>query len=192
MLVQRLSGRRTDSAAPHRSLWLQEALGDAPDAEPLRGSVRADVAIVGGGYVGLWTALRLKEADPACDVVVVEADVCGGGASGRNGGQLHAWWERLDVLVTLFGEDEGRRLAQASEDAIDEIGALQTERGLDFDFRADGWLWTATTPAQIGAWDGVLEACERRGITALRRVDGHELLRRTGSPVHLAGVAEDH
>jgi glycine/D-amino acid oxidase-like deaminating enzyme len=192
VLLDRLTGRRVDGVAPHRSLWLQEALGDAPDAPPLRGSARADVAIVGGGYVGLWTALKLKAADPACDVVVLEADVCGGGASGRNGGQLHGWWERLDVLVKLFGEEEGVRLAQASEDAIDEIGALEAEHGLSFDFRADGWLWTATTPAQLGAWDAALEACERRGIGALRRVDGDELLRRTGSPVHLAGIAEDH
>jgi glycine/D-amino acid oxidase-like deaminating enzyme len=192
VLLDRLNGGHANGAAPHRSLWLQEALGDAPDAPPLRGTGRADIAIVGGGYVGLWTALRLKQADPACDVVIVEADICGGGASGRNGGQLHGWWERLDVLVKQFGEEEGRRLAQASEDAIDEIAALETDHGLDFDFRADGWLWTATTPAQVGAWEGVLEACEARGITALRRVDAGELLRRTGSPVHLGGVAEDH
>ena len=50
--------RNGSEAALHRSLWLQEALGDAPDAPPLVGAQRADVAIVGGGFVGLWTALR--------------------------------------------------------------------------------------------------------------------------------------
>ena len=70
----------------HRSFWLQEALGDAPDQPPLEGAARADIAIMGGGFVGLWTAIRIKERDPACDVVVLEQDVCGGGASGRNGG----------------------------------------------------------------------------------------------------------
>ena len=68
----------------HRSHWLTEALGDEQrhdDAPPLRGSARADVAIVGGGYVGLWTALRIKELDPAADVAILEADICGSGAS---------------------------------------------------------------------------------------------------------------
>src|SRR4051794_41875151 len=71
---------------PHRSLWLQEALGDAPTEPSLSGTARADVAIIGGGFVGLWTAIRIKEREPACDVVLLEQDVCGGGASGRNGG----------------------------------------------------------------------------------------------------------
>jgi glycine/D-amino acid oxidase-like deaminating enzyme len=175
-----------------RSLWLQEALVGESDEGPLRGSARADVAIVGGGYVGLWTALSLKQADPACDVAIVEGDVCGAGASGRNGGQLHGWWERLDTLTSLFGEHDGLWLAGASSDAIDEIGRLQSEQGLDFDFRLGGWLWTATTTAQMGAWSAALAACERRGISALRAAAPDEIRRRTGSDVHLAGVAEDH
>src|SRR5262245_62424446 len=91
-------------AAPHRSLWLREVAGDAPAAPPLRGTVRADVAIVGGGYVGLWTAIRIRELDPACRVVLVEADVCGGGASGRNGGFVLSWWPQLASLARRFGE----------------------------------------------------------------------------------------
>jgi ribulose 1,5-bisphosphate synthetase/thiazole synthase len=74
------------AAPPHRSLWLQEVAGDCPDAPPLQGSRRADVAIIGGGFVGLWAALRIKELAPAADVAILEQDICGGGASGRNGG----------------------------------------------------------------------------------------------------------
>src|SRR2546430_7404675 len=75
------------SQPPVRSLWLQEALAeDETNAPRLQGDVRADACIVGGGYTGMWTALRLKEVDPALDVALVEADVCGGGASGRQGG----------------------------------------------------------------------------------------------------------
>jgi glycine/D-amino acid oxidase-like deaminating enzyme len=175
-----------------RSLWLQEALVGESDESPLSGSRRADVGIVGGGYVGLWTALRIKQAEPSCDVAVVERDVCGAGASGRNGGQLHGWWERLDTLTEIFGEHDGLWLAQASSDAIDEIGRLQSEQGIDIDFRLGGWLWTATTEAQLGAWSPALEACHARGISALREADADEIARRTGSDVHLAGVAEDH
>lgn len=67
----------------HRSLWLQGVDGDAPTAQPLTGRGRADVAVIGGGYVGLWTATCIKQARPVCDVVVLERDTCGGGASGR-------------------------------------------------------------------------------------------------------------
>src|SRR5438876_1163381 len=67
-------------ATVHRSLWLREALRGEADQSPLVGAQRADIAIIGGGYVGLWTALRLKEHAPSCDVALIEQDVCGGGA----------------------------------------------------------------------------------------------------------------
>ena len=88
---------RTTVEQPHRSLWLQEALQGEEVQLPLSGAQRADVAIIGGGYVGLWTALRIKEQVPSCDVAIVEQDICGGGASGRNGGQAHSWWENLSA-----------------------------------------------------------------------------------------------
>src|SRR5919201_1249411 len=101
---------------PIRSLWLQEAL-EAPgeaDAPRLEGSVRAGVCIVGGGYTGLWTALRLRELDPSLDVAVVEADVCGGGASGRNGGFVLSWWAKFGTLEKVCGSEEALRLARAA------------------------------------------------------------------------------
>src|SRR5215470_14794621 len=65
--------------------WLADP--GAPDpAAALTGPVSCDLAVVGGGYTGLWTALRAKERDPSADVVLLEADVAGGAASGRNGG----------------------------------------------------------------------------------------------------------
>ena len=72
----------------YRSYWLEEAFAREP-REPeavLQGTVKADVCIVGGGFTGLWTALMLKGREPSLEVVLVEADVCGSGASGRNGG----------------------------------------------------------------------------------------------------------
>ena len=62
----------------------------------------SDIVVIGGGLVGLWTALRIKERDPACDVVVLEMDVCGAGASGRNGGFAMSWWPKLASLVRLL------------------------------------------------------------------------------------------
>src|SRR3954447_22208140 len=100
-----------------RSLWLQEALALEPDAErvePLSGSHRTDVCIVGGGFTGFWTALRLKELDPSVDVMLLEADICGSGASGRNGGLVLGWWYKLPSLLKLCGEEEAIRLVLAA------------------------------------------------------------------------------
>jgi hypothetical protein len=81
-----------------RSFWLREALAAEPPAlaadvaaRPLSGAARADIAILGGGYTGLWTALRLTEIAPAARIVILEADICGGGPSGRNGGFVTGW-----------------------------------------------------------------------------------------------------
>jgi glycine/D-amino acid oxidase-like deaminating enzyme len=175
-------------APPLRSPWLLEALAGAPALEPQRGATRTDVAIVGGGYVGLWTALELKRRDPSTDVVVLEGDVCGGGASGRNGGQIHSWWDRLSALIAVCRGDaeEAVRLARASAGALDELERL----GLDIDLRRDGWVWTATTPAQLGAWEETVATAERFGGSPYRALTRAEVVAKTGSDVHLAGVWE--
>src|SRR3990172_12980362 len=128
-----------------RSLWREEALVGAEAAPRLEGDEQADVCIVGGGYSGLWTAIRLKEHDPSLDVVLVEADVCGGGPSGRNGGFVLSWWAKFGKLEHFCGVEEALRLAQASADAVDGIGAFCAVHGIDAHFRRDGWLWTATS-----------------------------------------------
>jgi putative aminophosphonate oxidoreductase len=179
------------TAEPHRSLWLREALAEEyPPAPPLAGATRADVAIVGGGFVGLWTAIRLKEHDPACDVVVLEADICGGGASGRNGGMVLSWWPKLSSLAQLCGPEEAVRLGRASAEAVGELGEFARANEIDCHYLRQGFLWTATAPAHVGVWEGVLRLCEAHGIDAFERLAPAEVARRAGSPVHLAGVLE--
>ena len=148
-----------------RSLWLEEALTAAEDAPRLEGDERADICIVGGGFTGLWTAIRLKEHDPSLDVVLVEADVCGAGASGRNGGFVLTWWAKFGTLKKVCGGDEAIRLARASAQAVDGIGAFCAEHGIDAHYRRDGWLWAATSEAQLGAWE---ETLARRSRTTAK------------------------
>ena len=150
-----------------RSLWLDEALAGEEDAPRLEGEERTDVCIVGGGYTGLWTALRIKELDPAVDVALVEADVCGGGPSGRNGGFVLSWWAKFAKLEHLCGAEEAVRLARASADAVAAIGEFCREHGIDAHYRHDGWLWAATSAAQAGAWDA--DRRRRSSATASRR-----------------------
>lgn len=174
----------------HRSLWLCDVAGDAPEAPVLHGASRADVAIVGGGYVGLWAAIELKLRDAAIDVAVLEADVCGSGASGRNGGFAMTWWGKIALFPQWVGDEEALRLARASVQAIDDIDQLCRDHNVDCEFHQGGWIWTATTKAHLGAWNSTLAECRRLGVEPFKILDSAEVARRTGSPAHLAGVFE--
>lgn len=172
-----------------RSHW-QQSLGPVTSFPALAGAEDADVAILGGGFVGLWTALTLKQHDPGCRVVILEQDVCGGGASGRNGGFVMSWWPKIGTLASQCGADQALFLGHSAERAITELGAFCQQHGIDAHFVQKGWLWTATTPAHVDAWNGTLAACARLGVQPFERLSPAEVARRTGSAVHLAGVFE--
>ena len=175
-----------------RSLWLEEALAaeEGVVSSELVEAVRADVCIVGGGYTGLWTALRIAELEPAVSVVLVEADICGGGPSGRNGGFALSWWPKVETLVKRVGEEEAFRLVRASVAAVDELGSFCEREGIDAHYRRGGWLWTATSPAQLGSWEGAAAAAARAGEQPFEILSAEEVQRRTGSPVHLGAAYE--
>jgi putative aminophosphonate oxidoreductase len=175
-----------------RSLWLQEALlgEQAAETPELFETIEADVCIVGGGYTGLWAALRIKELQPDATVVLLEADICGGGPSGRNGGFALSWWPKIETLQKRLGKEEALRLVKASEAAIAEIGEFCERQGVDAHFHQGGWLWTATSPAQIGSWEGAVAAAEAYGEHPFELLSGEEVQARTGSPVHLAAAYE--
>lgn len=175
------------------SLWWLEAMAAEPSAksaEPLAGIHTADICIVGGGYTGLWTALRIKELDPTVDVVLIEARLCGSGASGRNGGMVNAWWSKLPTLRKVCGTDEALFLARAASDAIGEIGRVCAENGIDAHFRQRGWIHAATTPLHLGKWNEAVEACEGLGLDVYQRLDPEQVRLRAGSPVYAGGVLE--
>jgi putative aminophosphonate oxidoreductase len=173
-----------------RSLWLDEALEGEEDAPRLEGEIRADVCIVGGGFTGLWTALRLKEREPALEVALVEADVCGAGASGRNGGFVLSWWAKFRALEQVCGTEEALRLARASAAAVGELQAFCASERIDAHLRYEGWLWTATSRAQIGAWEDTIARLEQLGEAPFTLLEPEEVARRAASPAHLAGVFE--
>jgi putative aminophosphonate oxidoreductase len=156
----------------------------------LEGDIRADICIVGGGYTGLWAALRVKELAPGQDVVVVEADVCGGGASGRNGGFVLSWWAKFQTLRKLVGTEEALWLARSSAEAVGSIGKFSAEHGIDARFRQDGWLWAATNAAQLGDWRSTLDELERVGEAPFVELSAADVAARSGSSAHLGGVIE--
>ncbi len=174
-----------------RSWWLREALANDPgqDCPPLAGSVEADVAIIGGGYTGLWTALRILDAAPLARVVVLEQDICGGGPSGRNGGFVTGFWDDLPGLIERAGPERGLAGAHAIAAAVDEIGAWCEAHGIDAWFRKAGYLTASASLAQDGAWHEAVEACQRLGVASeLIELSPDEVTRRVHSPVFRAGV----
>jgi glycine/D-amino acid oxidase-like deaminating enzyme len=146
--------------------WLEEALaagfGGEP-APPLEGDTEADVAIVGGGYTGLWTALALKERDPGLDVVVLEADECGRGPSGRNGGFCHGYWSHLPRLRERFGEAGAIEVARASEAIVRGVRAFAEREGVDVWLREGGILRVSAAPAQDHAVDDEVDVARELG-----------------------------
>jgi glycine/D-amino acid oxidase-like deaminating enzyme len=127
--------------------WIEDALaleGGRVDSPPLDGDRDVDVAIVGGGYTGLWTALALRERDPSASIVVLEAEYCGAGPSGRNGGFIEGYWPALAELRKLFGDEPAVRLATAGEGIRPAVRAL----GADVWLREAGMLMVATTERQ--------------------------------------------
>ena len=173
-----------------RSFWLEEALGSeqAEPAPALDTDMHADVCIVGGGYTGLWTALQLKDAAPNLDIVLLERDICGSGASGRNGGFLVSWWAKFLTLRKLCGNAEALRIAQACETGIDDIIAFCNDNAIDAKIRQDGWLWAATSKAQLGLWSETLDALALNDVSPFVEWSPDEVAARAGSPVHVADV----
>ncbi|WP_320778989.1 FAD-dependent oxidoreductase [Streptomyces sp. CRN 30] len=117
--------------------------------EPLAGDTTADVAIVGGGYTGLWTAYYLKRAAPFLRITVLERKFCGYGASGRNGGWLYNGVAGRDRYAALHGRDAAVRLQRAMNDTVDEVIRVAAAEGIDADVHKGGVLEVARTPAQF-------------------------------------------
>ena len=200
--------RRADPADPldgvrpggRRSFWLREALAAEPAnlaadvaAPPLAGEVRADVAILGGGYTGLWTAIRLTELAPGARIVVVEQDICGGGPSGRNGGFVTGWWDELPGLIARFGEEGAVRTAHALDAEIDGMASFMVENAIDAAYRADGFLQVSAAPSQDDAWLEATDACARLGHGARWwALSAEEVAARARSPVFRAGAFMPH
>jgi len=132
------------------SLWLD---GRTPDPAARRaaldGDLAVDVAIVGGGFTGLWTAYYLAAADPALRIAVLEAEFAGYGASGRNGGWCSALFPASTARIARdHGRDAAIALRRALFDTVDEVGRVAAAEKLDIDWAKGGTLTLAAGAAQ--------------------------------------------
>jgi glycine/D-amino acid oxidase-like deaminating enzyme len=171
--------------------WLEEARSHRPDAAtaPLTGDLDVDVAVVGGGYTGLWTALALRERDPSLRVALLEARRIGDGPSGRNGGFLHGYWSSLPTLRAVLGDGAALQLAHASTGIVPAVRAFLERRGEDVWLRESGLLKVAATAAEEAAVDGAVAAARALGAEeeAVPLVPD-EVRRRIDSPRFRRGV----
>jgi glycine/D-amino acid oxidase-like deaminating enzyme len=139
-----------ERALRSRSLWLDQLEGPLAARAPLGGDTDVDVAIVGAGYTGLWSAHALLRADPALRVLVIERQMVGFGASGRNGGWcVGELAGGLGGAVATWGRDAGVAMTQAIIDTVDEIGRVVDAEGIDCGFERGGVLRLARTRPQL-------------------------------------------
>lgn len=148
------------AADGRRSWWLREALSADPGdvCPPLGEDIEADVVVVGGGYTGMWTAYRLKEQDPSLKVVLLEADICGGGPSGRNGGFMYGLWEDLPSLRSLFGLEKALGICRMTDECVEDAARIFEGAGIDVWMRRGGHLTVSTSPMFDGVLDDFLAA----------------------------------
>jgi len=168
--------------------WLEEA-GDVAPARPLEGDASADVVIVGGGYLGLWTAWQLLALEPNADVLLLEAEVCGQGPSGRNGGFCETLWPDVAILIERAGSEAALAVCRASEDAVRGIGAWCDEQEVEAWYRAAPMLRVATTVSQLGSWDEIVRAARELGAPEeVEPVAAGDVRARCNSPLFLGGA----
>jgi glycine/D-amino acid oxidase-like deaminating enzyme len=154
------------------SFWL-ETSGDPLLPRPaLQRSEEVDIAILGGGYSGLWTAYYLLRAKPALRVAIVEKEIVGFGASGRNGGWCSSRFPVTPtVLQERFGAQAARHLLLGMFDSVDEVGRICAEEGIAADFRKGGILSLARGAHQVPFIRASYAAYEALGL-----VDHFQLL----------------
>jgi glycine/D-amino acid oxidase-like deaminating enzyme len=145
------------------SYWFRE-MGMPTPRPPLPGGIAVDVAIVGGGLTGLWTAYHLKAAQPDLRIAVLEKEFAGFGASGRNGGWLSAQPPGdLRRYAKTHGMAAALGLQRAMFQTVDDVIAVAAEEGIDAHIEKDGLLKVATSPAQLARLQGALPGQRRLG-----------------------------
>lgn len=146
---------------PMKPLWHQPSAA----RESLTGQVEADVAIIGAGYTGLWTAYYLLKAQPSLRVVLVEREVAGFGASGRNGGWASAIFPiSLPRVAQMYSHAGAMLLQSAMNETVDEIGRTLAAEGVDAEFKKEGFISLARSDAQLTRVRRTVEASARFGL----------------------------
>ncbi len=150
---------------PPQSLWWSSLAQPVIARPPLGRHLDVDVAIVGGGFTGLWTARELIRRDPHMRIAVIEKSVCGFGASGRNGGWASGLFPVGEESVSeRYGEGALLHLQSVLWDAVGALGTSMAHDGIDADFAHGGTLSFARSEVQRNRLMASVEASRARGV----------------------------
>jgi len=177
-----------DRRGAYPESWYATVTPELPPYPVLKGEVRADVCVVGGGFTGLSAALHLAEA--GLDVVLVEAHRVGFGASGRNGGQLGSGQRQDQVkLEKMVGREEARRFWDLGEAAKALVRDLAARHGIDCDLR-DGIAWAGSSDGSVRELHDYAAHMDRHYGYALEVLDMEAFAALCPSPAYRGGVLD--
>lgn len=176
----------------HVSHWWHR-IGLPERRQELPGDITADVAIVGAGYTGLWTAYALKRLQPDLEIVIIEQRHAGYGASGRNGGWLtNAITGGREQYVARHGRDAAERFQRAMNDTVDEVIRVSTAEGIDADIKKGGEFTVAYTPAQEARLRDFAKSEQRWQSTDLTLLESEDAIAKVNVADTRAAVWHPH
>ncbi len=164
-------------------------MGEEVTARPaLNAHADVDVAIIGGGFTGLWTAREALRRDPSLRVLVIEKEVCGFGASGRNGGWASALYPQSAAAVRdAYGDDAATHLRLTLERAVEDLGDAAAADGIDADFVRGGTLVFARSDVQASRLHAEFDELRAAGATDVQWL-GEDEARERGAVTHARGA----
>ncbi len=173
----------------NKSYWLSSR--DYQPNPGLSGEVKVDVAIVGGGFTGLSTALHLKKAEPSLNVAILESQVVGFGASGRNGGfNMTLFGVTMGKTILRFGRTKTREAHHYMERAVDLLRDMVEEYAIDCDYEHPGFLRVATSEAYKKRIMHEVELAHSLGLTGIEWIDQDAVQEQVKSPSYLGAWSE--
>jgi glycine/D-amino acid oxidase-like deaminating enzyme len=170
-----------------KSFWLA-TYGVYTPNPALKEELDVDVAIIGGGFTGLSTGYHLRRDEPTMKVALLEAEVIGFGASGRNGGfSMTLFGLEPAVTKTLFGHQRTVEAHRYMERSVDFVDALVREHHIQSDYEFPGFLRAATTPGYVQRIQHDLEILTSMGISGIEWIEADKIRAEVDSPLFLGG-----
>ena len=168
------------------SFWLEHSGDDLTPRPPLDGSTTVDIAILGAGFTGLWTAYHLLQRDPSLDIAIIEAEIAGFGASGRNGGWCFAGFPLSpSELTERYGRDAARSISLAMYDSVDDVGRVCEVEEIDAHYAKGGELEIARADHEMPIIEKMYNEFREIGLEDHYRMYDAD---QTAERIHVAGA----